>query len=335
MGTDQISLHRFVISQLSAAGLDREKLIRETGLPEWTLADGEVHLPSQTFSRLWELGEHGLNDPNVALEVARRYELPSLGLYDYLFSTAPTVGAGLATCGPYVAAVTTNHRFDLIADNERETSLYLEMIDGEGRGRDMTQLWGLSAVLSRARRALDGPFAPVRVSLRQRAPQRWDTFAEVFGTTDIEFEADKDAMTFRGEDMDRPLRTADPVLAVVLRPLADALPPPPPLAGAWPKRVADALAEALDDGDAGLDQVARRLATSPRTLQRRLMEAGTTWRKELDRARDVKLRQATLAGPLSRARQARLLGYSDAGAVRRAARRWAAADPAGHAEHHH
>ncbi|WP_067832854.1 AraC family transcriptional regulator [Nocardia lijiangensis] len=327
MGTDQVLLHRFVISQLTAAGADREKLIRETGLPEWTMAGDDMHLPSHTFSRLWELGAHALGDPAVALQVARRYELSSLGLYDYLFSTAPTLGAGLATCGPYVAAVSTNHRFDLVAD-EQETTLYLDIIDGEGVGRDLTQLWGLGAVLSRARRVVSEPLAPIRVALRQQAPADRRAYVEVFGTAAIEFDAPVDSMTFRSSDMDLPLTTADPVLAKILRPLADALPPPPPLASAWPQRVAEALSEALDAGNASLDRVARRLATSPRTLQRRLMEAGTTWRKELDRARDARLRQATAAGSLSRARQAQLLGYSDAGSMRRAARRWSVTEHA-------
>ncbi|WP_431971875.1 AraC family transcriptional regulator ligand-binding domain-containing protein [Nocardia sp. bgisy134] len=328
MGTDQVLLHRFVISQLTAAGADREKLIRETGLPEWTMAGDDMHLPSHTFSRLWELGAHALGDPAVALQVARRYELTSLGLYDYLFSTAPTLGAGLATCGPYVSAVTTNHRFDLRVENEHETTLYLDIIDGEGVGRDLTQLWGLGAVLSRARRVVREPLAPVRVALRQQAPPDHRPYVEVFGTAAIEFDAPVDSMTFRSSDMDLPLTTADPVLAKILRPLADALPPPPPLPSAWPRRVAEALADALDAGDASLNRVARRLATSPRTLQRRLMEAGTTWRKELDRARDARLRQASAAGSLSKARQAQLLGYSDAGSMRRAARRWGVAEHA-------
>ncbi|MCP2317186.1 AraC-type DNA-binding protein [Nocardia amikacinitolerans] len=327
MGTDQVLLHRFVISQLTAAGADRDKLIRETGLPEWTMAGDDMHLPSHTFSRLWEIGAHTLGDPAVALQVASRYELKSLGLYDYLFSTAPTLGAGLATCGPYVAAVTTNHRFDLIAD-EREATLYLEIIDGEGVGRDLTQLWGLSAVLSRARRVVSEPLVSLRVTLRQQAPADHRAYVEVFGTAAIEFGARADSITFRAADMDIPLTTADPVLAKILRPLADALPPPPPLPSAWPQRVAEALAEALAKGDASLDRVARRLATSPRTLQRRLMEAGTTWRKELDRARDARLRQAASAGSLSRARQAQLLGYADAASMRRAARRWSIAEHA-------
>ncbi|MBU3066622.1 hypothetical protein KO481_34535 [Nocardia sp. NEAU-G5] len=76
---------------------------------------------------------------------------------------------------------------------------------------------------------------------------------------------------------------------------------PPALSRAWAERVAAALVEALNMGAVSLERVARRLATSPRTLQRRLTEAGTAWRQELDRAR---LRRATAAGPLSRSRQA-------------------------------
>ncbi|MFD4439365.1 AraC family transcriptional regulator ligand-binding domain-containing protein [Nocardia sp. NPDC058519] len=323
MATDQSLLHRFVISQFDAAGLDRAQLIRDTGVPDWSMTGDDVHLPSSTFSRLWEVGEHRLG-PDVALQVARRYKLSSLGLYDYLFASAPTLGAGLATCGPYVTAVTTNHRFDLVSETEDESTLYLEMLDGEGRGRDHTQLWGLSAVLSRARRVVNDPLNPVRISLRQAAPARVDGFRDVFGSATLEFDAPTDSMTFRATDLDLPLTTADPVLAAVLQPLAAALAPPPTLASAWPERVAAALDEAIEAGVVSLDCVARILNISPRTLQRRLTESGTTWRAELDRARSARLSQAVSTGSLSGTKQAELLGYSDAGSLRRAARRWSA-----------
>ncbi|MEV6360661.1 AraC family transcriptional regulator [Nocardia asteroides] len=321
MATDQSLLHRFVIEQFDAAGLDRAQLIRDAGVPDWSMTGQDVHLPSTVFSRLWEIGEHRLGS-DVALQVARRYKLSSLGLYDYLFASAPTLGAGLATCGPYITAVTTNHRFDLVAETERESTLYLEMLDGDGRGRDHTQLWGLSAVLSRARRVVDDPLNLVRVSLRQSAPPNLDGFRAVFGDATLEFDAPADSITFRTADLDLPLTTADPVLAEVLQPLAAALAPPPTLASAWPARVADALDQAISDGEVSLDRVARILAISPRTLQRRLTEAGTTWRAELDRARSARLSQAVAAGSVSGSRQAELLGYSDAGSLRRAARRW-------------
>ncbi|NUS43885.1 MAG: AraC family transcriptional regulator [Mycobacteriaceae bacterium] len=321
MGTDQTLLHRFVIAQLTAAGLGSGELLAECGLPGWTMTGQGVHVPSATFSRLWEVGEWWLDDPDVALRVAARYQLKATRLYDYLFSSAATVGAGLATCGPYVSAVTTNHRFDLVVESDQRTTLYLDMIDGEGRGRDLTQLWGLTAVLTRARGCVDAPLDPVRVSLRQQAPRSLDAFREVFGSCTVEFDAPVDAMTFRSVDMELALTTADPALAEVLRPLAAALPPPPPLEKAWPERVAAALAAVFDDGAVSLESVAHRLAISPRTLQRRLAEAGTTWRRELDRAR---FERAAAAEGLPRQRQAELLGYVDSGSARRAERRWSA-----------
>ncbi|WP_067705066.1 AraC family transcriptional regulator ligand-binding domain-containing protein [Nocardia jejuensis] len=322
MGTDQTLLHRFVIDRFAEMGLDRTQLIRECRVPDWTLTGGGVHVSSETFGRLWETGARWLDDPDVALRVASRYELKALGLYDYLFSSAPTLGAGLATCGPYVSAVTTNHRFDLVDYGDGPT-LRLDMVEGGEATRDHTQLWGLAAVLARARRVVADPLDPVRVSLRRAAPRRLDTYREVFGDAIIEFGADLDAMTFRASDLDRPLTTADPVLAAVLRPLAEALPPPPPLETAWPERVAVAVAQALDEGEVSLERVARRLATSPRTLQRRLADAGTTWRRELDRARSARLVAASTGGPISRGRQAQLLGYSDEASMRRASLRWA------------
>ncbi|MGW4774444.1 hypothetical protein ACWEO2_41240 [Nocardia sp. NPDC004278] len=96
---------------------------------------------------------------------------------------------------------------------------------------------------------------------------------------------------------------------------------------AWPDRVAAAVTDALAEGAVSLDRVAHRLATSPRTLHRRLLEAGTTWRSELERARNARLAQANVDGPLSRTRQAELLGYSDAGSMRRAARRRSMTQP--------
>ncbi|MEV0245685.1 AraC family transcriptional regulator ligand-binding domain-containing protein [Nocardia sp. NPDC050712] len=320
MGSNQVLLHRFVIAQLVAAGLDRDRLIRESGLPEWAMVRGpDLHVPSQILTRLWELAEPGTG-PDIALWVGQRYELNRLGLYDYLFASAPTLGAGLATCDQYITAVSTNHRFQLIAD-DRETSLHLSMAEGEGRGRDLTLQFGLAGVLHRARRTLSAPLAPIRVQLRQPAPADLDRWRAVFGTTALEFDAADDCLTFRTEDMALPLITADPMLAAVLRPLAEALPPAPPVVAGWTQLVARALDDALTTGEVSLDVVAHRLATSPRTLQRRLREAGTTWRAELDLARSTRLRRATTAGPLSRARQAQLLGYANADSMRRAARR--------------
>lgn len=298
--TDHILLHRFVISRLAKAGLEPERLIRAAELPPWAIADDHMQVPSEAFSRIWEIAADQLDDPQVGARIGSQYRLGSVGLYDYLFSSKPTVGEGLATVGPYVSAVTTNHRFDLVMDSEAEATLNLTMINGADRGRELTHQWGLAAILTRARVAAAGPFDPIRMTFRQRAPRNHADFVEIFGTTAIEFDAPIDSMTFRAADLELPLATADPMLSPVLERLAAQLPPPPPLSTAWTDRVAEALALALAEGDPSLSAVSHRLATSPRTLQRRLAEAGTTWRQELTRARQQRT-DRTSAGSLQRA----------------------------------
>jgi AraC-like DNA-binding protein len=79
----------------------------------------------------------------------------------------------------------------------------------------------------------------------------------------------------------------------------------------------------LRDGTASLPILARALAMSTRTLQRRLAGAGTSWRAELEAARR-ELATALSAEGLPSEAIATQLGYSDARALRRAVQRWRA-----------
>ncbi|MEU2030889.1 helix-turn-helix transcriptional regulator [Nocardia amamiensis] len=66
----------------------------------------------------------------------------------------------------------------------------------------------------------------------------------------------------------------------------------PTSGSAWSERVAVAIDASRADDTISLESVARRLAVGPRTLQRRLAEEGTTWRRELDSARQRHLHNA-------------------------------------------
>jgi AraC-like DNA-binding protein len=77
----------------------------------------------------------------------------------------------------------------------------------------------------------------------------------------------------------------------------------------------------LADRTASLSEVSSALAISPRTLQRRLAEAGTSWRAEVDTARRERAAELARAGEARKA-IARQLGYSDTRGLRRALRRW-------------
>lgn len=118
---------------------------------------------------------------------------------------------------------------------------------------------------------------------------------------------------------DLPMCAADRGLAELIRRHQAPLPP----RGDWAGSFRYLLSEALDNGTASLEEMARSIAVSPRTLQRRLAECGTSWRAELDAVR----RQRVRRGACSMTALARDLGYTDPRSARRAVRRLS--DPAG------
>lgn len=319
--TDSALLTRFVMRQAVEAGLPPAVAARECAVPEWAGTSEDVRLPSQCYLHAWERVEHGLGDSDVAVRIAGRYVIGGLGLYDYLFATAPTLGAGLDVCGPFMSAISTNFHFEPAPQTEAEVSFGVTMINGEGRGRELAMQFALAALFTRSRIVTAAPVPAARVAFRQRAPRSHASLVEVFGTAAIDFGAPADTVTFHVEDLNIPLITADARLATVLQRHAATL-PDPKAATSWSDRLAALLADALDRGPVSLGQIAGELAMSPRTLQRRLAEDGTTWRTELDRARRNRYEQATETGPLKQARQAALLAYDDPRSLRRAKRRW-------------
>jgi hypothetical protein len=102
---ESVRVVRLVLAAAAAGGADARQLAVRAGVPGWALADEGAMISSCQVLRLWELAEQALGDPDVALGVAARCQLGDLGLYDYLFSTAATLGQGLDAAGRYLPIV--------------------------------------------------------------------------------------------------------------------------------------------------------------------------------------------------------------------------------------
>ncbi|WP_433564687.1 AraC family transcriptional regulator ligand-binding domain-containing protein [Nocardia sp. CA-151230] len=303
-------------------GVDTHMLLRDAGLPQSVLTTEHGMVSSRAYLRLWERAEFRQDAPEVGLRIASTYRIGRFGIFDYLFSTAATVAEGLAAVRRSGALMaTTNHHYSSAWDtSDSEHTMVLEMIDGDGRGADLTIQAAYASTLARIRHASGASITPTRITLRQKPPRAMGAFVDAFGTAAIDFDAPFDSVTLRAGDLALPLRTADPVLAEIVRGHAESLSAPMLDKPSWPEQVQRALREMLGGDDVSLNAVARCLTVSPRTLQRHLAESGTTWRRELDHARQTVARQA--AETTTKSSLARRLGYSDVRALRRAARRW-------------
>jgi AraC-like DNA-binding protein len=245
-------------------------------------------------------------------EIARAARV---ALYDYLFATAATLREGFAASDQYLHLLTTHGRLWVEAETERATVYSYSHACGEECGTELALRRSVAALCARAQAETGQPVTPVHVGVVRSGPPA--SGAPGTGRTDTE--APLVTFAFSVTDLDLPMCGADPVLAEILRGYAASLPPPPP--ASWIESFRRHLGEAVDDSSASLTGLARGLAVSPRTLQRRLAQHGTTWRAELDMVRQGNAERGRQAGTTMTS-LAKQLGYADTSSLRRARRRW-------------
>jgi AraC-like DNA-binding protein len=317
---DSVMAARFLLGAAAAGGADARQLARDAQLPGWTFTAEQAIIPSRTCRLLWERIERALEDPHAALTIASRHQAGQLDLFDYLFTTAATLRQGLLATADFLHLLTTNGRLRIEAETDQQTTYSYRHAEPGGRGEQLCLQFCVALFCLRARAATGQPVVPAHVAFTQPPPRSRHVFTETLGTRRVDFDAPATTFTFRARDLDRPLLDADPALARILARYAQTLPTPPP--ATWHEHFQQLLAQVIRDGSPSLAALARCLAVSPRTLQRQLSAHGTTWRAELDAARQRRARQDLHGGAVGMASLAHRLGYGDARSARRALRRW-------------
>ncbi|WP_063712675.1 AraC family transcriptional regulator ligand-binding domain-containing protein [Nocardia concava] len=328
--TVSTQLIRLVRDAARQAGAEPGQLAGIHGLDEQTLAVELNRIPLDSLIRLWELIAHLRPGPGAGVAVAAAAPLGTLTTWDYLVTTGSTLAESLRAAQPYHRVVTAaGESFEL--DGEGDLTVGYRTTAGDPAVSAVVNEYLLAYYLRRAREATGRPVRAKRVTFGHPAPHGHSILAEAFGTTDIEFGAPADSITFHADDAAASLHRADPILGDLLRSHADLVlassrAVPGPL-----EAFRAALAAALADGDLTLDAVARRLLLGRRSLQRRLADHGTTWRYEVDLLRYERA-ETLLAEGRSTAAVAARLGFTDDRALRKAFQRWRGTSPTGLAQ---
>ena len=316
---ESAELVRMLAGVAAEHGADAHRLAREAGLPDWVLASGGAMVPTRLAVRMFELTASTLDLPDLGLILPRMHTVGDLGLYDYLFATAATLGDAMQVGGEFIHLISTNDRISVEESTATETTFAFRIAEGDGRGGELLSQLGVAMLTTRARAGTSRPVAPVRVSFPFAAPQRYRPVAEAIGTSRVDFGCPVTSVTFSTRDLRLPMTRSDPQLARILAGFASTLPVPEPTT--WLGQFRLKLDEMLAAGSPSIDRAASGLSVSTRTLQRRLTEYETTWRAELDSARQ---RRTDRSGARSTHQLAASLGYADPRSVRRARRRWKA-----------
>ena len=199
---------------------------------------------------------------------------------------------------------------------------------GVGRHLDRHQIEFFTTMLVRFCRLLTGiRLVPTRVRLTHQLEGEPSELTEFFGTK-VEFGARVDEVSFAPATKNMPIVSADHYLNKMLIKCCDeALDRRPSKRGPFRASVENAIVPLLPHGKAKLDEIARRLGVSERTLARRLAAERLTFSAVLERLKFDLAERYLADKDLSISQVAWLLGYQEVSSLTHAFKRWTGLTP--------
>jgi len=143
----------------------------------------------------------------------------------------------------------------------------------------------------------------------------------------VTFGARHNRLIFRTEDMNLPFLTHNPELLELIAPQLDAELRHQQADDGLKPQVKTILKKLLAGHRPRLEDVARELGTSTRTLQRRLLDEGMSFHSLVEEARRELAKHYLLQSSLELNETAYLLGYEDPNSFIRAFHKWEGASP--------
>jgi AraC-like DNA-binding protein len=182
-----------------------------------------------------------------------------------------------------------------------------------------------ACVLSIGRRGTGEEIKPLRVELRGKPGPR-KAYEAHFGCP-VKFDARQNVLVFAKADVDRPFLTHNPDLFATIAPQLELELKQAQQSRAIGEKVKGILKPLLAGRRPGIEDVAKELGTSARTLQRRIAQDGATFQQLLQQARRELARHYLLHSSLELNETAYLLGYEDAHSFFRAFHEWEGSPP--------
>lgn len=316
---------RALIDACARLGLDTSQILAAAGLERATIDDCDARIPIEQMQALWRKAYELSKDPHLALHAVEVLPFGAYRVIDYLAGCAPTVGGAIAKVADYFPLINSAVCLRNVVDDD-EVAVILEAPSRPSIITAPYAEYTLAAVFLRTRIATNQHYPLTRVEFSHPRPrdtrehQRIFECPVVFGKSDCRLVMSRAVWS-------TPRAGSDPALFSVLdshaKMLLEQRPSPPDIV----TKVRGAIEAELRGGSPRLESVARRLAMSPRTLQRRLSDEGILFNDLLDEVRLHAAKTYLARRDVAGAEVAYLLGFAEQSSFNHAFKRWTGRTP--------
>jgi AraC-like DNA-binding protein len=310
-----------LIAFLAAAGHDPAPLRQLPGVRRRDISDPDLRVADAVLAEAWRLARQATGDDLLGLHFAQAVPAGALDLLEYAFRSSPTLVVALQQIVRFGRVMRDRASTDLVCDGDRVMATW------EGVAPLQRVDFAAAFLVRLVREATGSPVAPLEVSLTHASLGRAEEYRSFFQSR-VRFDQPSNCLVLAASDAARPLRSADPALAgVVRRRLEKMLAQVHATGDSTADRVRRVLLPTLARGEPTAAEVSRELGLSQRTLQRQLQAEDTSFTRILDSAREEVARALLREPGVGIAEIAFLLGYSEPAAFHRSFRRWTGQTP--------
>ena len=323
MATVLTAWTRLIVDYAARQGLTEAEVLAATGLPTEALTAPRI--AAEHNQDIWTHAALALGQPDLGVHLSEHtITWRALGVVGMLARTAPTVEHALAVGARYhrlikeSGEVALQRRGELLVVHDWPAQDGAALAPARRRWPRAMAEAIIANYVTLARQWTGVELTPREVSFQHDPPERAHQLERFFGCP-VRFAAPTNSVTFHRDVALLPLATWDQDVQAQLEDSARR-----ELAALGGDDLADvvaAISALLERGDLDVTRVARHLATSPRSLQRRLTERKASFRALVDSARCRRAVTLLQAGH-SLEQIAERIGFSDERALRRALRRW-------------
>ncbi|WP_416769307.1 AraC family transcriptional regulator [Pseudomonas sp. RHF3.3-3] len=306
---------------LEALGHEPESVL---GQP-WPIPaqEGVGGVAVEEWDRLLVMAAHVLGDPLLGLHLGQTINARHIGVLGAVMLACGNLGTALQRLERYIRLV-----YDVIPMIRRDGDGWFELVwdVSQYQPGPLVNETGMVAIVQFCRALVRGTANPLRVHLNHAGPLDTRPYEAFFGCP-VRFGQSEAVLRFSAQLLELPFKSPDPTLVCLLEQHADRLLAQLPQQDEFVEQLRKAITQAMCMGEPSIKRISPQLRLSSRTLQRRLQEAGTSFRHELNLVR-YELALSYLRDPrLQIVDIAMLLGYSEHSAFTRAFKEWSGMSP--------
>ncbi len=312
-----------LVELLDRWGVTADEALAPTGLGASDLVDPHARVSIDLTRKIIERARALTGEPGLGIYLGLQMRVSSHGYLGFAALTSATVRGAIAIAEEFFPTRTSALAVRLHVEGSA-ASLVLEERAPLGSARDVVIL-ALLIGISRIANALTGRELEGGMELAFAEPDYFDRFRSIAGSA-LRFGQPMNRLVFDASVLDLPLSMADPAALALAREQCEQQLNALGYGERVSVRVRHLLLRATG-GFLSVEEVAKQLHVSPRTLKRMLAAEGTRYSRLLEEERHERSLLLLRSPALSVHDVALRLGYSDAANFTRAFRRWTEMTP--------